>query len=201
MYIHGMGGGSDSRIPRLLREWSEANGRPFEVICRTYDFNPRKAAAQIHAWEEEVKPNLVIGESLGACHALRMSCPVKLFVSPALGAPAKMGKHAPLAAIPGVPFILGRIYKPRPGDRQQLRFSKENLMDFRWLQSELEGIKSGNVHAFFGLHDHYMKNGVVSIPLWEEKFGTDSYETYDGTHFMEEEFVLSLLIPAVLERL
>ena len=52
--------------------------------------------------------------------------------------------------------------------------------------------------AFFGMRDHYRKSGIVSVHTWEKYFG-NSYMMYDGTHFMEEEFIDSLLMPKILE--
>ena len=54
--------------------------------------------------------------------------------------------------------------------------------------------------AFFGSRDHYRRSGVVSIRTWRKYFG-DTYRIYDGTHFMEEEFVLGMLIPAIFDTL
>ena len=69
LYIHGMGGGGDSRIPRLLKEQMD----DVQVLVRTYSFDPEIAANQIAAWMEELHPALVIGESLGSIHALRLA--------------------------------------------------------------------------------------------------------------------------------
>ena len=38
LYIHGMGGGGDSRIPAILRETLSEKG--VNVVGRTYDFDP-----------------------------------------------------------------------------------------------------------------------------------------------------------------
>ena len=54
-------------------------------------------------------------------------------------------------------------------------------------------------HAFFGTRDHYRRSGVVSIRTWRKYFGDGSWTVYDGTHFMENEYVLSLLIPKIRE--
>ena len=59
LYIHGMGGGADSRIPSILRdvfahpeshchpERSEGSPTRVTVVARTYDFDPEVAAGQI----------------------------------------------------------------------------------------------------------------------------------------------------------
>ena len=72
LYIHGMGGGEDSRIPAFLNDWFGAQRPDIRVVVRTYDFHPDRAAAQIDAWYAEVQPDLVIGESMGAVHALAL---------------------------------------------------------------------------------------------------------------------------------
>ena len=84
LYVHGMGGGGDSRIPSILKD---NLGPDFEVIIRTYDFDPEIAQGQLAAWAEEVRPELVIGESMGATHAIALRGYPHLFVSPSLNAP------------------------------------------------------------------------------------------------------------------
>ena len=69
LYIHGMGGGGDSRIPSILND-ALASVR---VVVRTYDFDPEVAAEQIASWVEELKPDLIIGESLGSLQAIRIT--------------------------------------------------------------------------------------------------------------------------------
>ena len=47
LYIHGMGGGSDSRIPSILRDEFSQRGMPVNLVVRTYDFDPEVASAMI----------------------------------------------------------------------------------------------------------------------------------------------------------
>ena len=56
LYIHGMGGGSDSRIPSILAE-----ALPYKVVCRTYSFDPEEAAEQIFSLRR-ARLDLVSGE-------------------------------------------------------------------------------------------------------------------------------------------
>ena len=118
LYIHGMGGGADSRIPSIL---SECMPEGLRIVVRTYDFDPDKALEQIASWVDELHPMVLAGESLGANHALvmrsRYGLPAVL-VSPALNAPAALRRLAPLTLLPGVSALLDRIYRPRPGERQ-----------------------------------------------------------------------------------
>ena len=92
LYIHGMGGGGDSRIPSILKDClADALPAGFpckvQVVVRTYDFDPEIAVRQISSWTDELRPALVIGESLGSLQALRIRGVPHLFVSPSLNAP------------------------------------------------------------------------------------------------------------------
>lgn len=196
LYIHGMGGGADSRIPSILSECLPA---PLEVIVRTYDFDPEIAREQISSWIEELRPVVLAGESLGANHALAMheryGLPTVL-VSPALNAPAVLGSLAPITLVPGVGALLDRIYRPRPGDRQAVHFRYALLR--KWKAQRLTFDRRSKVtgpvpFAFFGTRDHYRRSGIVSLRGWRKRFGEATYAIYDGSHFMEEQYVRTLL--------
>ena len=197
LYIHGMGGGGDSRIPSILKDAMP----DVEVTVRTYDFDPEVAAAQIEEWVAEISPDLVVGESLGSIQTIRIKGLPHLLVSPSLNAPLYFGYLAWLAFVPGMTWMLDRIYKPRSGDRQRLHFTFDVLDKYREhrrravANSTLAGSED-YFYAFFGKNDHYRKSGIVSIRTWRKYFG-NSYEVYDGTHFMEEEYVLNALVPKI----
>ena len=200
LYIHGMGGGADSRIPSIL---AEALVGRVDVCVRTYDFDPEIAWGQICSWVEEVKPDLVIGESLGSLHAMRITGVPLLFVSPALNAPLYFELMAWLTLIPGMTLLFDRIYRPREGDRQKLHFTYRTLRKYRAhrksaIKSAITRGEDKPFSAFFGSEDHYRKSGVVSIRTWEKYFGA-SFTIYEGTHFMEDDPIFSLLVPAVLK--
>ncbi|MDE6146899.1 MAG: hypothetical protein K2G18_02440 [Bacteroidales bacterium] len=206
LYIHGMGGGGDSRIPSILKD---RIGRyvpetdSVNIVVRTYDFDPETAHAQIVSWMDELKPVLVIGESLGALHALRVTGIPHLFVSPALNTPLFFRYMAWMTFLPGVTGMLDRMYRPKDGDRQKLHFTYNVLRKYgkhrkMAIRNSAVARKSDMYFAFFGVHDHYRKSGIVSVRTWKKYFG-DSYMMYDGTHFMEEEFIDSMLMPKILE--
>lgn len=202
LYVHGMGGGGDSRIPHLLSDWFASHGACVRVVVRTYSFDPAVAAGQIAAWREELQPGLVVGESLGAIHAIRLRGIPHILVSPSLGAPKYLYRLAPLALIPGVPWLCSRIWRPREGDRQPLEFRFRTLRNYKahWADALANTPAYGSpdpFFAFFGTRDHYRRTGVVRVSTWRKYFG-NSFQIYDGTHFMEEEFVYSLLAPKIL---
>ena len=192
-----MGGGSDSRIPSILAE-----ALPYRVVCRTYSFDPEEAAEQIASWVEELKPSLVIGESLGSLHALRVRGVPRLLISPALNAPIYLAGLSWLTLIPGVTWLFDRIYKPRPGDRQPLHFSFRTLRKYAHHRNEAMKASrlSDPTHAFIGTRDHYLRTAIVSKRTYKKHFGA-TCTLYDGTHFTEEEYIRSLVIPKIKELL
>ena len=201
LYIHGMGGGSDSRIPCILRDhFSSVDGSgKVQVVCRTYSFDPVVAHGQITSWVEECSPCLIIGESLGSLHALRIYGLPILLVSPALNTPFYFNILSCLTWIPGISRLFGHIYKPREGDRQTMCFTRSVLKKYRThgrIALEFSSHSDSPLHAFFGVHDHYRRTGVVSISKWKKLFGK-TFTLYDGTHFMEEEHIYSVLIPEI----
>ena len=131
-----MGGGGDSRIPRLLRERFE--GTDIRCIVRTYDFDPETGHAQIASWVEELQPDLIIGESLGSIQALRVRGIPHLFVSPSLGAPDILVRLAWITRIPGGKALLHHIWPVKEGDRQPLRFEYpvKSLLHYKFLREK-----------------------------------------------------------------
>ncbi len=200
LYIHGMGGGVDSRIPSILSDALSEYG--ISVHVRTYDFDPETACTQIRSWVDDIRPDLVIGESLGSLHALRISGVPHIFISPALNAPLYFELMAWLCLIPGMTMLFDRIYKPREGDRQMLHFTFGTLKKYRLHRKHALAMSTRNggkdrFFAFIGMHDHYRKSGIVSLRTWKKYFG-ETFQIYDGTHFMEEEHIYSKLVPEIL---
>ena len=203
LYVHGMGGGADSRIPSILKD---ILGRAYEVVIRTYDFDPEIARSQISAWADEVRPDLVIGESMGATHAIAVKGVPHLFVSPSLNAPLFFRVLASLSVIPGVTSFFDWYYKPKEGDRQPLHFKRQTLLKWKgvWREAMMNTPLNGSkdyFHAFFGSHDKFRRSGVVLIRTWKKYFGEGTWTEYDGSHFMEEEYIRTLLVPAILSLL
>lgn len=201
LYIHGMGGGGASRIPAILRD--ALSGRGVNIVVRTYDFDPDTAHRQICSWVEELSPSLVIGESLGALHTLRIKGLPHILISPSLNAPLFLGYLSWLALVPGVTQLLDRIYKPKEGDRQKLHFTFSTLR--KYVRHRREAIANSTLSgspdyyfAFFGTDDHYRKSGIVSVRTWRKYFG-NTLMMYEGTHFTEEEHIYAKIIPFLCE--
>ena len=211
LYLHGMGGGSTSRVPNKLRtELTKMNfnkdGEPctFNVICNTYDFNPEVASKQIASWVEECHPDLVIGESMGAIHAIGIQGMPHIYISPALNYDRGAEFFRPLVAIGN---LIGYNYHSQRGaNRQLIQGDPELLAKFKpMVQSYKEALLSQPQRdpsfAFFGKKDKYMLlGGIVSVKEYERLFG-DSYEMHDGGHIFGASYVKPRLIPKMAEML
>ena len=150
---------------------------------------------------EELTPSMVIGESLGAVHTIRIKGIPHILISPSLNAPLFLGYLSWLAILPGVTWILDRIYRPKEGDRQKLHFTFSTLR--KYVAHRRKAIANSTINgspdyyfAFFGTKDHYRKSGIVSVKTWKKYFG-NSLTEYDGTHFTEEEHIYSLILPLI----
>lgn len=201
LYIHGMGGGGDSRIPAILQGILAQDD--VNVVVRTYSFDPEDAACEIAGWIEELKPDLIMGESLGSIHAIRIKGIPHILISPSLNAPLYLGYLSWLALIPGVTWLFDQIYKPKEGDRQRLHFTFGTLRKYcnHGKEALANSTRNGSTdlfHAFIGTKDHYRRTGVVSLRTWKKYFG-ETYTLYEGTHFTEEEFIYSLVVPKIKE--
>lgn len=204
-YCHGMSGGQDSRIPSVLAShFSSADylcdGEPcsVDVTVRTYSFDPDIAQGQIKAWADEIRPDLVIGESLGSAYAVLLHGMPHLYVSPAMKAPKIIARWSPFMIIPGVRPFFNRMFRPTRPNRQIPDFTREITRKYAALyQRDLENAAKDYSFAFIGSKDHYLKWGVVDIGHWAANYG--DYQMYPGSHFMEQEFLESMLIPKICE--
>lgn len=196
LYIHGMGGGEDSRIPSILK--SRFEGKDIDVFVYTYDFDPDIAIGQIQSWFDDIHPDLVIGESLGSCHALRLRGVPHLLISPAINAPSALRNYSALSHLLLFRSMAENFFKVTKDNRQKLEFIPSLLKHYSSIFFDKVKDTDDYVFAFFGRHDKYRLSGIVSVHDWIAAFGRDSYVLYDGSHYMEEEFIDSLLIPKIL---
>lgn len=210
LYLHGMGGGSTSRMPvRLQQVLSNKHftkdGEPcrLNVVCETYDFDPEVATNQIAEWVETYQPALVISESMGAIHALGIQGIPHIWLSPALNYDRGAEFFLPLVSIAN---MMGYTYtKQRGANRQEIRGDHELVAKFRpMIQTYKEMVVNSpqrySSYAFFGNKDPFRTTGIVSIKEYKRLYG-DSYEVYDGGHCLDVRQIQPKLLPKIVEML
>ena len=203
LFIHGVGGSEDSYEVGCLREFLKPYG--VQIILKGYTFDPAVAKSQIIPWAEEYKPDLIIGESLGACYAMLLGGAPHLFISPAINAPGAFYRHRKLSRIGFMQRFYETILDPgSPAVRQKIDCSPESLSHFHHLREEaLEAFRKHSPeerpYAFFGRKDILFHLGFVSATTWKQLFGRDSCSINNCGHIMNREEVRTLLLPKVLE--
>ncbi|MBO7587520.1 MAG: hypothetical protein J6T13_10160 [Bacteroidales bacterium] len=210
LFLHGMGGGANSPVPRTLRQALSnkqftKDGEPcsLQVISETYDYDPEVATQQIARLKETYQPSLVISESMGAIHALGIQGIPHIYISPALNYDRATTIAGPFIALGN---SLGFHYRTQRGaNRQQVRGDHELLARFRpMIQSYKEAVLSSQQRdpsfAFFGKSDEFKWLGIVSIEEYERLFGK-TYEVHDGGHVFGTKNVRPKLIPKIVEML
>ena len=184
-----MGGGEDSRTPRALNELLPE----CPTVIRNYSFDPETAVREIEAWVEELKPCLIISESMGANYGILVGKGIAhIYLSPAFGAPVWIANLCWFSLIPGVPALLSRIFRPRPGKRQALDFHFRPAYHFVALRRRVRAaLKEGDnmSQAWFGSKDGYRRWGVVNIRRWQRFLGKKCCHIDDNSHFWEKERV------------
>ena len=210
LYLHGMGGGRTSRMPReLKKQLSNMNftkdGKPckLDVVCKTYDFDPEVATNQIAGWVETYHPVLVMAESMGAIHALGIQGIPHIYLSPALNYDHGVQMAQPLVALSS---LFGHtITKQRRRGRQVIVGDPGLLAKFKpMIQSYKEAILSSPhrdlSYAYFGTRDPYKLGGIVSIEEYRRLYG-DSYEEFDGGHCLDVRHIPDKILPKIVEML
>lgn len=203
LFVHGVGGSEDGYEMGYLREFLA----PYDVrvVVKDYTFDPDKARAQILPWVEEYRPDLIIGESLGACYAMLLGGAPHLFISPAINAPKALYIHRNLSRIPFMQRFYEKLLDPgQPPVRQKIDCSPESLSHFRNLRRDaLEAFSrlspDEKPFAFFGTWDILVYLGFVSPFTWRRLFGKGSFAIHRCGHVMNREQVRTLLLPKVLE--
>ena len=209
LYLHGMGGGSTSRMPSRLRQVLSnmhftKDGEPcnLNVVCKTYDFDPEVATNQIADWVETYQPVLVMSESMGAIHALGIQGVPHIYISPALNYDRGVQMAQPLVAFSS---LFGHtITKQRRKGRQRIVGDPSLLAKFkpmleRYKQAILDNPRDLS-YAYFGTRDPYKLGGIVSIEEYRRLYG-DSYEEFDGGHCLDVSEICPRLLPKIVEML
>lgn len=203
LFVHGVGGSEDGYEMNYLREFLD----PYDVriIVKGYTFDPEIAKSQILPWVEEFKPDLIIGESLGACYAMLLGGAPHLFISPAINAPGAFYRHRKLSRIDFLRKFYETILDPgKPGRRQKIDCSPATLSHFKNLRKEaLEAFRKQSPdehpYAFFGWKDILFYLGFVSPITWRRLFGKGSFSINNCGHVMNREQVRRFLVPKVLD--
>ena len=188
VYLHGLGGGANSRLPNKLKEQL---GDDYEIIAKDIPLNPKEAADFTFDLVFDTKPDLVVASSLGGFYALRLCGTFKtLVINPA------MTPHIDIKNAIGYGKYEYRV-KRENGDTTYT-IDKDFI-------SELEKLYTRYEHAF----DYEYVDGVYAIfggkdELFSHK--EDFAKLYDGdnmlivpnaTHHLSNDDIADYVVPTI----
>ena len=166
------------------------------IVVRTLSFDPETAFGQVRDLVGEYSPRVIVGESWGANLALCIPDIPVLLVSPALGCPRYLCLASPLCKLGFIRKALENKYKAKNAGRQEVRFDPQLLAKWTYFRRLSISTSHPYVRAFFGSRDSFRRSGVVNINCFIRRYGKN-YTVYDGSHWMEEAYVYSDLMPAI----
>ena len=182
LYFHGFASsgatGTAESLRRMLPE--------VEVISPDIPVDPSEALPFLRALCEQVKPDLIIGTSMGAMYAQQMFGYKKICVNPAfnmstLSKVFRTGEHK---------FLNGRKDSQKTFKITKEIIQKQNMME----RQQFKGITPfdrENTYGLFGIHD----TTVNCYDLFK-KYYTKA-QRFDGEHHLNEKALRTAVVPLV----
>lgn len=189
LYIHGLGGGANSRTPRILKE--HLDRKEYEVVNPELPVDPRKGFLQAVFEVLTYKPDLVIASSLGGFYALRINGPWKtLVINPAMGSDDDIKV-----------FGLGtyEFNSTRADGLKSFEIDEDFLKKLDDLRtSHIENQDPERVYGIFGTKDELFSH----IEDFRRDYKEENMKILPGEkHSLSEEAIINEVIPLVKELL
>ena len=185
IYLHGFGSSGATQTADYLR-----NKLPeIEVISPDIPLQPEEAIQMLNRLCYEVKPNVIVGTSMGAMYAQQLHGYKKILVNPAFHVSEIMRNN----------IGTNKWLNPRRDGQTEFLIDEELCDLYQQMEeSQFDGITEfdkKHTRAFFGTedtlvdgYDEYMQNYIVAI-------------TYPGEHRLLQKWVKSYILPCIQELL
>lgn len=195
VYLHGLGGGAGSDIPRVLKA---EIGQDYEIYNPELPIEPSYGVAYASRILLQIQPDLVIGHSLGGFYAMLLQGPWKtLLVNPAMR-PALDVKNAPGLGLGKYPFDKGIR-----ADGAKYIIVDENFINelnelFNIYRKELKKDNRQNVYALFTDSDELFSH--IDDFSWD--YRKKNMKIIQGEkHSLSDEAIKNELIPFAIKLL
>ena len=190
VYIHGLGGGAGSNIPKVLKE---EIGSEYEIYNPELPIEPSYSVAYASRMLLQIQPDLVIASSLGGFFAMLLQGPWKtILVNPAMrpaldikNAPIGMGKH--------------KIDKGKRADDAKYVLIDDAFINelnelYNIYKKEMKKDNINNVYALFGDNDELFSH----IKDFEWDYKKKNMKILPGEkHSLTNEAIKNELIPLI----
>lgn len=184
LYVHGFGSSGQSGTVAKIREMLPAA----EVIAPDLPVHPAEALEMLHHTCEEVKPDLIIGTSMGGMYAEQLTGFDRILVNPAFQMGDTMLKHG----------MVGKntFLNPRQDGVQEFIVTKAMVEEYReatelcFSHCDDEG-EQDRVFGLFGDEDPV----VHTFDLFASKYRNAI--SFHGEHRMNDKILLHSVVPVV----
>ena len=185
VYLHGLGSsGATQTADYLRKKLSEV-----EVISPDIPLQPEEALQMLNRLCYEVKPDVIVGTSMGAMYAQQLHGYKKILVNPAFHVSEIMRKN----------IGTNKWLNPRRDGQTEFVIDEELCDSYQQMEeTQFDGITEfdkKHTHAFFGTedtlvngYDEYMRNYSVATH-------------YPGEHRLVQKWVKIYILPCIKELL
>ena len=184
LYIHGFASAGSSGTATHLRNALYESG--VEVHSPDVPIMPREALPFLRQKVEELKPDLIIGTSMGAMYTEQLYGTPRILVNPSF-------HMARLLTFRG----LGRreFLNKREDGAKDFKVDKEMIAQFREVEkTTFSGITDREkeiVWGFFGKND----KSVNCQPEYKKAYGTAHFRLFDGEHRLNDAVLKHEILP------
>ena len=181
MYVHGFGSSAKSGTVTRLRELLPSA----QVVAYDLPVDPHEAMDLLHRKQEEEKPDLIIGTSMGGMYAEQLSGTDRILVNPAFEIADTMGAHG----------MIGKqtFQNPREDGVQEFIMTKAMVKEYRAVQEQCFTNQSDgdNVWGLFGDEDPL----VHTFPIYAAHYANGVW--FHGEHRLNDHVFNDAVIPVI----
>ena len=181
MYVHGFGSSAKSGTVTRLRELLPSA----QVVAYDLPVDPHEAMDLLHRKQEEEKPDLIIGTSMGGMYAEQLSGTDRILVNPAFEIADTMGAHG----------MIGKqtFQNPREDGVQEFIMTKAMVKEYRAVQEQCFTNQSDedNVWGLFGDEDPL----VHTFPIYAAHYTNGVW--FHGEHRLNDHVFNDAVIPVI----
>lgn len=187
LYIHGLGSSGNSRTVKVLRELMPND----EILAPDIPFDPIEAMNFIRVFDYKVKPDIVIGTSLGGYYAMQLCYSRKILINPALFADEDIKNSIGLGEYS---YFSKRVDGNQTYTIDETFIAKlKEQREWFFNQCMLDDEFSWHCTAMFADNDELFSHIDDYKNLFQGKC-----ITFRGSHRLTEENIKDVLIPQIL---
>lgn len=185
LYVHGLGGGANGRVSRLL---SENMGEGYVVDAPEIPFDPREALAFVRSIIDDY--DMAVGSSIGAFYLMLSQQTVKkILINPAIKAGEYVEKYVGKGTY--------EFHAERENGDKEFNIDDEFIRSLYEIQQKPDAEEKLMIRCFVSTEDELF--GEQNSVECRNYFFPDNITDIRGPHSIEEDTVRDVIVPAVKE--